>query len=266
MRIGKFVSAIAVLVSIFGLATLTSRAGDPPSHTQNAKVKSAMHPSSVRSPDVLTDTVPGPNYGLFRCQVGLAPGENCYDPYQMRHAYAVDNLLNAGFTGAGKTIVIVDAFQSPNIVLELNTYNSFYGLPSMNGLGAPNDPNLPTFTQVAPDGLTPFVPGDPNMTGWAEEISLDVLWAHAIAPGANITLVLAKTNSDADILSATKYAVDHDLGDVISQSFGENESCMDPELLEQQHDVFADATLKNMTLFASSGDEGAAQPTCDGNS
>ncbi len=57
----------------------------------------------------------------------------------------------------------------------------------------PADPNLGTFTQVAPDGLTPFVPGDGNMTGWAEEISLDVLWAHAIAPGANITLVLAKS-------------------------------------------------------------------------
>ena len=42
------------------------------------------------------------------------------------------------------------------------------------------------------------------MTGWAEEISLDVEWAHAIAPGANIVLVLAKTNDDADILSALK--------------------------------------------------------------
>ena len=88
----------------------------------------------------------------------------------MRRAYGVDKLISAGFTGAGNTIVIVDAFQSPNIVQELNFYNSFYGLPSMNGLGAPNNPNLPTFTQVAPDGLTAFVPGDPNMTGWAEEI------------------------------------------------------------------------------------------------
>lgn len=66
--------------------------------------------------------------------------------------------------------------------------------------------------QLAPDRLTPFVPGDPNMTNWAEEISLDVLWAHAIAPGANITLVLAKSDADADILSATKYAVDHKPG------------------------------------------------------
>ena len=133
----------------------------------------------------------------------------------------------------------------------------------MNGLGDPTDPSLGTFTQVAPDGLTPFVPGDPNMTGWAEEISLDVLWSHAIAPGANIVLVLAKSDADADLLSATKYAVDNNLGDVISQSFGENESCVDPTLLAQEHQVFADATMKYITIFASSGDEGAALPTCD---
>jgi subtilase family serine protease len=112
MRIYKLLSAIAVLVLIFGLATFTSRAGDPPGNTKNVKVKARMHPSVVRSPDALTDTVPGPNYGLFTCQVGLS-SRVCYDPYQMRRAYSVDKLISAGFTGAGKTIIIVDAFQSP---------------------------------------------------------------------------------------------------------------------------------------------------------
>src|SRR5581483_3150525 len=132
------------------------------------------------------------------------------------------------------------------------------------GLGNPFDPLLGTFTQIAPDGLTAFDSTDDNMIGWAQEISLDVLWAHAIAPGANITLVLAKSNDDADILSATRYAVDQSLGNVISQSFGENESCMDPALVVQEHQIFANATAKNITLFASSGDFGAGQPTCDG--
>jgi subtilase family serine protease len=102
------------------------------------------------------------------------------------------------------------------------------------------------------------------MTGWAEEITLDVLWSHAIAPGANITLVLAKSNNDADLLSALQYAVNNNLGDVISQSFGENESCEDPNLLAQQHQVFAEATAKNITIFASAGDNGAGQASCDG--
>jgi subtilase family serine protease len=214
--------------------------------------------------DVSASTA-GSSYGLFSCQVvGLNPAHTCYDPYQMRHAYNVDSLINAGFDGKGKTIVIVDSYQSPNIVDQLNVYDSFYGLPGLNGLGNPADPSLGTFTQVAPDGLTPFDPTDDNMVGWAEEISLDVLWAHAIAPGANIVLDLAKSNNDPDILSATQYAVDHNLGDVISQSFGENESCVDPALLKAEHKLFAKATLKHITLVASAGDNGAAQATCDG--
>jgi subtilase family serine protease len=202
------------------------------------------------------DTSPAgdsPQYHLFTCQRGLSLGA-CYDPYQMRRAYQIDTLINAGFDGTGQTIVIVDAFQNPALATQMTTFDALYGLPAVS------------LTQYAPDGLTPFIVGDPNMTGWAEEISLDVEWAHAIAPGAKIALVLAKSNSDADIVSALKYAVDNNLGSVISMSFGENESCVDPNILAEYHDVFAAATQKNITLFASSGDQGAAQTTCDGNS
>jgi subtilase family serine protease len=208
-----------------------------------------------------------PNYALFDCQIlGLSADVTCYDPYQMRHAYNIDKLINAGFTGKGKTIVIVDAFQSPRIESQLNYYDTFYGLPSLNGLGGAPDPNLGAFTQIAPDGATTFDPSDDDMVGWAEEISLDVEWAHAIAPGANIVLDLAKSDQDADILSATQYAVDNNLGDVISQSFGEDESCVDSTILTNEHALFEEATSKHITLLASSGDDGAAQLTCDGSS
>lgn len=261
---GIHVKSHKVILVLAAAALIVSLA---PTAGRVTHARSAASPSLKVGPQAIPALATGPSYGLFTCQVvNLSPNTTCYDPYQMRHAYNTDKLINAGFDGKGKTIVIVDAFQSPNIVLELNTYNGFYGLPSLNGLGGAHDPSLGTFTQVAPDGLTPFVVGNPDMTGWAEEISLDVLWAHAIAPGANIVLVLAKSDFDIDILSATKYAVDHNLGDVISQSFGENESCMDPTVLARQHQVFADATMKNITLLASSGDEGAAQSACDGSS
>jgi subtilase family serine protease len=252
-----FLSKLAVALLVSALPVLAATA--PQSNTGKKS------PLLTRGPQAIPSSVATPSYGLFQCQAGLSAA-TCYDPYQIRHAYNIDTLINAGYNGKGKTIVIVDAFQSPNIVGELNYFNSFYGLTSMNGLGAANDKTLPTFTQVAPGGLTDFVAGDPNMTGWAEEITLDVLWAHAVAPGANITLVLAKSNSDADLLSATKYAVDHNLGDVISQSFGENETCVDSSSLAAEHKVFETATQKHITLLASSGDEGAAQITCDGNS
>ncbi len=211
-----------------------------------------------------TGAVADPGYGLFRCQVGLSVGQ-CYDPYQMRHAYGIDTLVHAGFDGRGKTIVIIDAFQSPNIVRQLDSYNAFYGLPAMNH-GTSGDPSLGTFTQVAANGLTPFVEGDPNMTGWAEEISLDVLWAHAIAPGANIVLELATDNSDVALVKAFNDAVDNNRGDVISMSFGESDTCLGPQLLAAWHQAFANATAKGITLFASSGDQGASQPSCDGKS
>ncbi len=192
-----------------------------------------------------------PGYGLFTCQVGLSVGQ-CYDPYQMRAAYGIASLISAGFDGTGKTIVIVDAFQNPNLASQIAFYDSFYGLPPIN------------LSISAPDGITPFVVGDPNMTGWAEEISLDVAWAHAIAPGAHIVLELGKDNSDEALVRALNDAVNNNRGDVVSMSFGESDQCLGPDLMSAWHQAFANATKKGMTLFASSGDQGAAQPSCDG--
>ena len=107
---------------------------------------------------------------------------------------------------------------------------------------------------------------DPNQFGWAVETTLDVEWAHVTAPGANIVLAVAPSNNDSDLLNTTTYVVDHNVGDVISQSFGEAEACMDPTLLTEQHALFAKAVSKRITLFASSGDSGASQPSCDPNS
>jgi subtilase family serine protease len=266
MRVRKILSSLAAAAITLGMAT-TPMFGADHSKTSSYTIKGQTHPAATLGAFAEPAAVANPEYGLFTCQVGLGTnGSVCYDPYQVRKAYGIDKLISAGYTGKGKTIVIVDAYQSPNMVAQLNTYDTFYGLPSLNGLGGAFNAALGTFTQVAPDGLTPFVTGNSNMTGWAEEISLDVLWAHAIAPGANITLVLAKSNNDSDILSATRYAVDNNLGDIISQSFGENETCIDPDTLAQQHEIFADAARKNITVLASSGDQGSAQQTCDGNS
>jgi len=232
----------AGLLSLLGLAAFTAL----PSTASAARVS----PQIVVGPATQA-LVTGASVPVFGCQL-VGRAARCYNPYQIRTAYGIDGLIAAGSDGTGHTIVIVDAFQSPTITQDLALFNSTFQLPS-----AP-------FTQIAPDGLTPFDPGNADQVGWSAEISLDVQWAHAIAPGASIVLVLAKSDQDADILSAIKYAVDHNLGDVISMSFCEAETCVDPALLAQYHDVFASATGKGITLFASSGDEGAALPSCDG--
>jgi subtilase family serine protease len=175
----------------------------------------------------------------------------CYGPDQIRVAYGFQSLLNQGIDGSGRTIVIIDAYGSPTLASDTSLFNSYMGLPATN------------LQTIYPDG-TPS-PTDPaNAFGWAAETTLDVTWAHVVAPGAKIVLVVAKSNNDSDILSATQYVADHNLGDTVSQSFGEAEQCMGSGLLAQQHAIFSQLASENITLFASSGDQGAALPTCDG--
>jgi subtilase family serine protease len=194
----------------------------------------------------------------FRCQtrpMDGTQGPRCYQPAQIQNAYNITPLLHRGINGAGRTIVIVDAFGSPTIASDLQTFDAAMGLPN------------PSFTQITPAGSPPpFDINDPNQFGWAVETTLDVEWAHVTAPGANIVLAVAPSNNDSDILNTTTYVVNHNVGDVISQSFGEAEACMDPTLLNEQHALFAKAVRKGITLFASSGDSGASQPSCDPNS
>lgn len=185
----------------------------------------------------------------FPCQT-TSPAQ-CYGPKQIRHAYGYDKLLAKGIDGRGSTIVIVDAFSAPSIRTDLHNFDQAFGL---------KDPKL---NIIAPQGLTKFDYNDPNQVGWSAEISLDVEWAHAIAPKATIDLVLAKSNDDRDIAKALKYVADKGLGDVVSQSYGEAEQCSLVNL-KAQHEIFAKMNRNGTTVFASAGDEGAAEPSCDG--
>ena len=238
---------LAVLL-VAGLAVPLAGSSAARAHVSRA-ITGAAHPAIETSPHYAKVGNATRNATTFSCQLTQPAG--CYGPDQIRAAYGVDKVSQ---TGAGQTIVIIDAFQSPTITQDLATFDSLFGLPA------------PTLNIIAPDGLTPFDQSDPTQTGWAGEITLDVEYAHAIAPAATIDLVLAATSNDADIYSAQKFVVDHNLGGVVSQSFGEAEQCMDPTIMARTHTLFAQAAKKGMTVLASSGDQGAAQPTCDNTS
>jgi subtilase family serine protease len=221
-----------------------------------AGARPVSHAISV-SPLIQGHVSAAPN-ATFGCQtrpMDGSAGARCYQAKQIQTAYNVTPLLDRGINGAGRTIVVIDAFGSPTIASDLTTFDSVMGLP---------DPN---FTQIAPAGAPPaFDPNNGNQIGWGVETSLDVEWAHAIAPGANIVLAVAPSNNDSDILNVLKYVVDNHVGDVITQSYGEAEACMDPALLTAQHQEFVKAAQEGITVFASSGDSGASQPACDPNS
>ena len=176
------------------------------------------------------------------------PAPSCYGPAQLRAAYDVPS----DTTGAGLTIVIIDGYQSPLVAHDLAQFDAALGLPAAN------------LQIIAPDGTTPFDRTNRVQVGWAGEESTDVEWAHAIAPDANLVLVEAKTGDDADILSATKYAIDQNLGDVISMSFSEAESCPTADFLSDEHAAFERAVAQGITLVAASGNNGGLQHTCNG--
>lgn len=238
-------AAIAVASVLVGGASASREAGP------------TSHPITIQ-PDFSTPQHLVPGAVHFGCQdrpIDGSKGPRCYIPSQIQTAYDYSGLLAKGVTGFGKTIIIIDAYSNPYVAKDLKIQDDTFGMPKP-----------PSFTEVAPQGVPKFDANDPNQVGWAEEITLDVLWAHAMAPGARIVLVEAKSNQDVDIYNATKYAIDNNIGDVISQSFGEAESCVDPTLLAEQNALFQQATSNGWTLFASSGDSGASQFSCDGNS
>jgi subtilase family serine protease len=101
---------------------------------------------------------------------------------------------------------------------------------------------------VNQNGSTTSVPRADG--GWAQEISLDVEWAHAIAPAANILLVEANSNSLSDLLAAVDYAAAH--ASVVSMSWGSSEFAS-----ELSYDSHFNAS--GVTFVASSGDSGGVQ-------
>jgi len=187
----------------------------------------------------------------FTCEAkpfDLSKGLYCYDPQTIRAAYGVQSLIDNGANGAGQTIVILDAFGSPSIESDLQDFDALFGIPA------------PSFTIVTMPGTPAFDPTDNNMVGWAEETALDVQWAHAMAPAANIVLVAAASNSDTDLIAGLNYAIDHQLGSVVSMSFGESEiGLANPDgldIIASWTAAFKKARLHNITVFASSGDQG----------
>jgi subtilase family serine protease len=192
---------------------------------------------------------------LFGCETRPFDGSLsawCYGPEVIRKAYGVQSLIDKGHTGKGRTIVIIDAFGSPTVTADLQTFNKTFGLPD-----AP-------FQVITMPGTPAFDPNNADMVSWTGEIALDTQWSHAVAPAAKIILIAAKSDNDDDLTAALNYALDHHLGDVVSMSFGESEASLgNPaglDVVAAWQAAFAKAAAQHVTLFASAGDWGATQP------
>jgi len=209
----------------------------------------------------------GPLAGARLVSAGAAPPTTaqckarshvaCYGVAQVQTAYDLSPLFHAGYTGTGRTIAVMDLYGSPTISRDLAAFDA-----AMH-LSAP-----PRLTVIQPAGPVPPYRASGARPGWALETSLDVEWAHAIAPGAAILLVEAPTpgNSDgtAQIVAAERYVIDHHLADVISQSFGTAEpDAPRPEVMSLRS-VYVDAQQHHVSVLAATGDQGATQNSGNG--
>jgi subtilase family serine protease len=252
--------AVVPVAAVGGLAGLSLAA---PAVTvaapATAHVTSARPVPAIGHP-VLTKGLTAPT-STTDCLKNL--GISCYSPVQYRVAYDLNPLYKRGITGAGKTIVIVDSFGSPTIANDLHVFDQQWGFP---------DPEL----QVMKFGnVPPFDPNDPTMVGWAQETTLDVEYAHAIAPGAKIVLAetavaeVEGTSGFPEMMAAEKSLIDRGIGDVITQSFGATENTFpgfdsgDFSSLLNLRFAFKDALAHKVTVLASSGDDGATGAESD---
>lgn len=110
--------------------------------------------------------------------------------------------------GSGQTIAIVVPYAIPTIVHDLTAFDKAFDLPNAAGTGGF------AVTVLKPQGQPQVV------ASWAQEGTLDVEWAHAIAPRAHILLVEAKTSSPQDLAAAVNFARERRGVTVVSMSFG----------------------------------------------
>jgi kumamolisin len=146
--------------------------------------------------------------------------------------------------GGSRAIAIVIAYDYPTAATDLAYFSSFFGLPAAN------------FTKVIANGNGHC--GTPAYDqGWALEGSMDIEWAHAMAPSARIILVEACSNSYDDLMYAEQVAAQQLLpygGGQVSNSWGSGE--FSGELAWDYVFRANWASGKPISYFFSSGDAG----------
>jgi len=170
--------------------------------------------------------------------LALAPGDFAVQ-------YDLNPLYNAGTNGTGVTIGIIGASNVyPNVVAN---YRSFFGLP-------------PGTLNIIIDGLDPGPSATVNHGNWAElESFLDVELPGAVAPGATINLyTAADTSVQSGLLLAAQRAVEDDVADVLSTSYGECEQELGSSGNQFWAALWEQAAAQGQTSFVSSGDNGPA--------
>jgi subtilase family serine protease len=219
-------AALATLANFTGGTASSQSAGAAASAAPSTGA--AANSGGTDSPFAKAHAVAAPDKVHTDAANGAAP----FSPSQIQGAYGVTSLLNAGDNGTGQTIYIVDAYNDPNIASDLATFDTQWGLPKAN---------------LTVHKMSSRIR---NNSSWGVEESLDVEWAHAIAPAANIVLVEATSASNSALFSAVDWATNNG-AKIVSMSFGGGDSSSDTG-----YDTHFEHA--GVTYIASAGDTAAA--------
>jgi subtilase family serine protease len=175
---------------------------------------------------------------------GTLPYAPCgYTPQQIKGAYG---LSSTSLDGSGQTVAIIDAYASPTIVQDVNTWSNNRGLPTMNAA---------QFTQVVAPGTYHHpergLVQDPQ--GWYGEETLDVEAVHGMAPGASIVFVGAPNNFQ-DLDAALNHVVDRGLAQIVSNSYGFNTEVLPPGFIQPYEDIILQGAVEGIGIYFASGD------------
>jgi hypothetical protein len=210
---------------------------------------------------IIVDTMTMSGSGIANSVTLDAPsGTVAYSPAQIQNAYG---LIALPLDGTGQTIAIVDAYDDPSIYQAVDAFDGQFGLTASGAtLYQQYGPSSSFLTVLSQWGQATSLPStDPNGPGldnWEVEEALDVEWAHAIAPGAQIILVEANSQSLPDLMASTATAASQPGVSVVSMSWGFAEGQAVFAADEAAYDsVF---NVPGVTFVASTGDYGAADP------
>ncbi len=248
-------SLAAFVAATAGLAALAAGGAVPASATGS---RHAARPAVVPLVRMIPDTMlpklsPSATPSLADCE---AAGYRCYSPAQIRLAYGLTHLIDRHNDGHGQRIVVIDAYGSRNLRADLRAFDQAFKIaPAKLDIYAPL--GAPRYVGYSRDALSR------DQASWASETSLDVEWAHAMAPKATISLLETKNDlNGADFYKLEYYAYRHGLGHILSQSFGTaepNYTGRDGQGQEQAYiDLYTHMVESGWTLLAAAGDSGSA--------
>jgi subtilase family serine protease len=181
-------------------------------------------------------------------------------PVDLQTIYNITPLYSAGFSGQGQTIAVIedtDLFANS----DFTAFRKILGLARAYPQG-----NLQVVHPAPPTG--PNNCTDPGVNGDDGEAAIDVEWASAAAPNATIVMVACADTSNAaagfggyigmqNMLNSTSFPK------IFSVSYGESEPTNGATSNLFINNLYALAAAEGVSVFVSSGDEGAASSDAD---